>query len=276
MGKEIENVSKIRKWKESGILFDPDSSPKAWEHYEKNYTNIIYIDDYEIYGDDKKGYRLKRKAKLKEKEKNIEFEVAGDCSFNFNEDKKSKFESIINNDKNLDENKIADLKKELERCCEMHHTLYNFDLIPVDGEMNNVKGKLKHKNDRILVHGSGKYPVALHDRLDTFISLMDYSIEQRDEYEGKKCNLKEIGSFFADSIFTYSLRGENFEILYDLLENYKDVYQYCEDFYNIDNKEFINKLINNGKSEIKNGEDLKRYMDLANEFWGLKKKICKL
>lgn len=278
--KNIE-VPYRQNWRGQEMLFDPDSSPLAWKHYKKIYTKINNIPDvdkdkdkdkYEKYGNDKKGYRLRCKVKLKNKD--IEFEVAGDCSFNFNDKKRELFESII--EKKKDPAEKNRLIKKLNYCCEMHHTLYNFDLIPVTGGMNNVKGKLKHKGNKILVHGLGRKPETLHDRLDTFIHLMDYSISQRKKYEREKCNLKEIGSFFADSVFTHSLTGENFEILYELLENYNDVYEYLKDFYNIDDKKFIKKLINNGKSEIINSEDLDRYMNLADEFWELKKKICKV
>lgn len=91
MEKEIKKVLENQLWEGSQELFDPDSSPLAWEYYQKNYTNITYTDEYKKYGNDEKGYRLKYKAKLKDKKKNIEFEVAGDSSFNFNDKKKKDF-----------------------------------------------------------------------------------------------------------------------------------------------------------------------------------------
>lgn len=184
--------------------------------------------------------------------------------------KKKIFELII--DKEKDQDKRGELEKKLNNCHNMHHTLCNFDLIPVTGGMNSVKGKLKYKNGKILVHDLGRTPSSLHDRLDTFIYLLDYSLSRRNKYESKeKYNLKEIGVFYINSIFSFSLRGENFEFLYELLENYNDVYEYCKDFYNINNKEFVKRLIENGKSEIENPEDLWRYMKLAEDFWELKK-----
>lgn len=275
MEKEIKKVLENQMWEGRQELFDPDSSPLAWEYYKKNYTNITYTDEYKKYGNDKKGYRLKCKAKLKDKKKNIEFEVAGDCSFNFNDEKKGLFESIIEKEEDLA--KKENLQKKLNYCHDMHRTLYNFDLIPVTGGMNNVKGNLKYKNGKILVHDLGRRPGSLHDRLDTFIYLVDYFLSRRNEYERKKnYDLKEIGVFYINSVFSFSLRGENFEFLYELLENYNDIYEYCKDFYNINNKEFVKRLIENGKSEIENPEDLCKYMKLAEDFWELKKKIYKL
>lgn len=39
------------------------------------------------------------------------------------------------------------------------------------------------------------------------------------------------------------------------------------------NKNFINKIIENGKKELKDSKDLEKYINLANEFWELKKQF---
>lgn len=39
------------------------------------------------------------------------------------------------------------------------------------------------------------------------------------------------------------------------------------------NKNFINKIIENGKKELKDSKELEKYINLANEFWELKKQF---
>ena len=159
-------VEEIQEWNGEKLPFDQDSSPKSWEYYKKNYKKIYYEDKYEKTGNNTVGYRLKCKAKVND----FEFDIAGDCSFNFNKDKKEKFKSIIDNDLNLDLNEKRILNKKLDHCCQMHHTLYNFDLMPVNGEMNNVKGNLKYKNGKVLVHCLGKPPkICMIDYIHLFI-----------------------------------------------------------------------------------------------------------
>lgn len=78
-------VEEIQEWNGEKLPFDQDSSPKSWEYYKKNYKKIYYEDKYEKTGNNTVGYRLKCKAKVND----FEFDIAGDCSFNFNKDKKS-------------------------------------------------------------------------------------------------------------------------------------------------------------------------------------------
>jgi len=259
-------------WKEKILDFDPDSSPIAWEHYEKYYNYFSFTKLEESLEKDKTGeiiYRLKSTVSVDE----IKYEIAGDCSFNFNEDKKKSFIDIINKDDKSEDEYKKKVKDKLEQVSKMHHTLMNFSLIPVTGGLNNLKGKLKIKDNRVMVHGAGKPPKNDQlDRLDTFIYFIDYSFKKIEEFnESQYVNLKTIGEFFSNSIFTTSMKSENFSVLYDLLEKYEDVHEYCRNFYKIDNKEFVGKLIDNGKYQIKTAEDVEKYMNLAYEFWEIKK-----
>ena len=68
------------------------------------------------------------------------------------------------------------------------------------------------------------------------------------------------------------MKSENFPILNDLLKEYSDIYKYCEIFYTIHDKEFVKKLIENGKKPMKTAKDVENYMNLANEFWKKRKK----
>ena len=251
----IPQVKERQSFKEEDREFDRDSSPEAWDYFK-------------VFSDEIKDLNLNSK-RLIWKSKTID--IAGDCSFNFND---KKF-----NDKKMESFEEILQKFKLEVCQKMHHNLLNFDLIPVTGGMNNLKGNLKYdKENKILVHDLGRPPKNMYDRLDTFVTFIDYSLKKINELKKRnelKQNIpciKEIGEFFSNSIFTTSLKGENFGVLYDFMDNYENVYTYCKDFYNIDSRSFIDKLVASGKKPIKGAESLNDYMDLAIDYWILKGK----
>lgn len=252
--KEIPQVSdkEPQSFKGEEGVFDPDSSPEAWDYFK--------VFSGEIKDLNWNGKRLIWERKT--------IDIAGDCSFNFND---KKMESFKNKMESFEEMKLEDLQKKLEVCQKMHHNLLNFDLIPVTGGMNNLKGNLKYgQENKILVHDLGRPSENMHDRLDTFVTFIDYSLKKRNELKQNIPCIKEIGEFFSNSIFTTSLKGENFGVLYDFMDNYENVYTYCKKFYNIDSKSFIDKLVASGKKPIKDAESLNDYMDLAIDYWILK------
>lgn len=246
--KKIPQVLETQLFNGEEKEFDPDSSPEAWDYFK--------VFSGEIKDLNWNGKRLIWERKT--------IDIAGDCSFNFNDNKMESFKKM----------KLEDLQKlKLEVCQKMHHNLLNFDLIPVTGGMNNLKGNLKYdKENKILVHDLGRPSKNMHDRLDTFVTFIDYSLKKRNELKQNIPCIKEIGEFFSNSIFTTSLKGENFGVLYDFMDNYEDVYTYCKGFYNIDSKSFIDKLVASGKKPIKDAESLNDYMDLAIDYWILKGK----
>ena len=145
---------------EEGV-FDPDSSPEAWDYFK--------VFSGEIKDLNWNGKRLIWERKT--------IDIAGDCSFNFNDKKMESFEKILQKPK-LE----VCPKLKLEVCQKMHHNLLNFDLIPVTGGMNNLKGNLKYgQENKILVHDLGRKPDNAHDRLDTFVTFIDYSLKKRNE-----------------------------------------------------------------------------------------------
>ena len=141
--------------------------------------------------------------------------------------------------------------------------------------MNNLKGKLKYnkynEECKISVHDLGRPPVDMYDRLDTFLAFIDYSLKERNRLNQSKPGIKEIGEFVGNSVFTASLKGENFGKLYDFLKNYPTVYEYCKNMYAIDNSAFIDRLVESGKKPINNVENLEEYMNLAIDYWILKR-----
>jgi hypothetical protein len=180
--------------------------------------------------------------------------------------------------------KLKEVNKKLINASTMHHTLLNFDLMPVTGGLNNLKGNLKFKDSKILVHGIGRRPILALDRLDTFLYFLDFSMKKRDEYEEKLAlgdvKLEDIGEFFSNSVFTFSLSGENFLALYDFLKKYKNINEYCKVFYfpkcnNENIEKLIKDLIKSGEKAIDSVKSVEEYIDLANKFWKVKEDCFK-
>lgn len=267
-----KKVEPRQEWIGKEFNFDPDSSPEAWDHYQEYYNDVGSLGKLTLVN--QKDYnRLKSEISVC----GITYDIAGDCSFNFNEKKVKIFKTIINGDPSISDEDKKKLKELLDKCNENHYTLLNFDLIPVTGGMNNLKGNLKYKDENVMVHDMGKPPTyGLLDRLDTFIYFLDYSFKKRNEFiNSKHIDLKAIGEFFSNSVFTTSMKYENFKVLYDLLEKYSDIYEYCEVFYKIDSRKFVKKLIENGKKPIITAKDIENYMKLAYEFWNIKEQYFK-
>ncbi|MGN9066133.1 hypothetical protein [Ligilactobacillus agilis] len=264
-GKHIteDNMNNIPQVSDKEGEFDPDSSPEAWDYF-KVFSGAIEKSNWN-------GKRL-----IWERET---IDIAGDCSFNFNGTKMESFEEILQKPKLevCPKTKLEVCPKlKLKVCQKMHHNLLNFDLMPVTGGMNNLKGNLKYgQENKILVHDLGKPPKQkMHDRLDTFVTFIDYSLKKRNELKQNipytKEIIKDTGKFLSNSIFTTSLKGENFGVLYDFMDNYENVYTYCKEFYNIDSISFIDRLVASGKKPIEDIKSLNDYMDLAIDYWILK------
>lgn len=254
-----QEVKAEQNWEEKELKFDPDSSPKAWEHYKKYYEGVCFVGDPILVKKD--WSRLKSNVSIG----NISYEIAGDCSFNFNDKKSKLFKKIVGEDKKLN--------NALEEAEKKHHTLLNFDLMPVTGGLNKLKGNLKIKDNSVMVHDVGRPPKDLHDRLDTFIYFLNETLVKREKLKNEqRVNLRDIGEFFNNSIYTTSMKSENFTVLYDLLEKHNNIYEYCKVFYNIDKEEFVDRLIENGNKPITTAEDVKKYINLANDFWLIKQR----
>ena len=263
--KFTNEICSKQKWEEEEFDFEPDSSPVAWDHFKTYYKDVCFSEKVQI-----KHSRLTSNAFVN----GIAYEIAGDCSFNFNCKKVCSLKSIINDDLDISDDDKKQLNELLEKCNEKHHTLLNFDLMPVTGGMNTIKGNLKYKAEKILIHDVGRVPNnGLLDRLDTFICFLDESYKSLDSFiKSKNMDLRAIGEFFSNSVFTISMKSENFTILYDLLKEYGDIYEYCKSFYTIHDSKFVEKLIENGKKPMKTAKDVENYMNLANEFWKEKEK----
>lgn len=251
-----EKIECVQNWMGKELCFDPDSSPKAWEHYKKYYVetdskwclrknynfNNLFFYKYEKVKPLNGYYTnlpLKNKNRLFALENNTKIEnyngidyckpanrLSGECDFNFNENKIKLFKEIIG------DNKCA--LEQLEKCKNNHHRLVNFSLIQAMGDMQGFKGRIRF------------------DRFDTFIFRLD-----------------QYFSGLSTEILSSSSEP-NKPLLKAFLNNFKDIYEYCKAIYFIKDKEFIDEIIKQGKLPIKKCEDVVRYMNLAQKFWNKK------
>ncbi|HAT4254947.1 hypothetical protein ACSXCH_10180 [Clostridium perfringens] len=231
---------------------EPDSSIETWKYFRNIYTedhwelikefDLKNICTYEQRNNKPDKNMLRYRAYLKvdsiyTKKLGKQFSLAGDCDFNFNNKKRSKFEKILKK-----EISIKELKKEFEKlnqCCLMHYNKLNFSIMPVTGGMNNFKGIVKVEGDS-------------YDRLDTFIYYLNEFYINGDKRVLNKSRYNE-------------------KSLNQYLNTFDNIYDYCNKVYFINNREFVNKLISNGCKTIKNSEELMLYMNLAQEYWEIKK-----
>lgn len=119
----------------------------------------------------------------------------------------------------------------LNKCKNNHHSIQNCSLMPCKGNLQGIKGSI------------GK------DRLDTFVYVLSlYYSEEKVEIVLNKS--------------TY----ENCESLRLYLNQFIDIYDYCEKVYFI-SRSLTYKLLENGKKAITSGKDVVTYIELANQFW---------
>lgn len=255
--------NEIQKYKNEFYRFDVDSSPEVYALYEKIYPKNIR-DKYCIstpkffrYISLSKGYidapdvalinrlfALPPNIPVKENIwiQNRRYEMydaaerlSGDCFFNFNNYKIKRLKQIHG----VDEEK-------LKICSEMHHSIYNMVLLQTMGNMQKRK-------QQGLQLSPGKYEQL--DRGDTFLYLLNKFYKEKNE-----------------KILAASTQA-NKESLRKYLLNFKDVEDYADNMLQINEKEFINKLIENGKKQL-DSSNVNDYLDIALEFW--KKRKCKI
>lgn len=183
----------------------------------------------------------------------FKIEITGDASFSFKKgipnnkkhcQKYEYFKELIMMEDNFSEEEKNIYLDELDYCNKMFYSFHNFALMPKNGSLNIFKGLSKYMKDKS--HNL--------DRLDKFLYFLDEYYNNRDKG-------------IENTIFSSSNVKVLKERLNTLLSSFDSVYDYCEVFYLINDKEFIDRLIENGKKDIKTGEDVVAYMELAKEFW---------
>lgn len=193
-------------------------------------------------------YRMKPNALFNKDAQLIE--LSGDIVFNISQKGprgQSRYEVLHKYIKDISS---PDLKEEYEKklvyCKENNYSKKNCALLPKQGNLQNAK------------QGIG------NDRGDTFIWALDMYYENQLEILLNHATYENIGILksFLDCM-KYSGRHES-------------VYRYCEIFYNITDREFIEKIIASGAKAIDSEVRAREYIDLVMEFWKIRKeKVAK-
>lgn len=105
--KFTNEICSKQKWEEEEFDFEPDSSPVAWDHFKTYYKDVCFSEKVQI-----KHSRLTSNAFVN----GIAYEIAGDCSFNFNCKKVCSLKSIINDDLDISDDDKKQLNELLEKC----------------------------------------------------------------------------------------------------------------------------------------------------------------
>lgn len=261
-----------QEWNTQKLHFDPDSSPKVWQHYKKYYSDRFWTEKYDFeklhffeYINSKTGpyvdlplsfYNRMNVLKIGvnpvTRENGLNYyqatpRLSGETDFNFNGEKYGKFLKILFKDCGSNKEKFEENYKLLKYCNTMHHTLLNFSLMQSMGNIQGFKSKGLHIKNR-------EYEWL--DRLDTLVYKLNefYKLEK----EKRKENIIIVNG------------KKNSEYLLDYLNCFSDVYDYCNKVYFISEKSFVNELIESGKKPITCTTDVVNYMNLAIAFWDKK------
>ena len=267
---EFKKINSKQKYKNQTFSFDPDSSPDAWEFYNKIYSKDHWpeIETYEICTPTFFTYY---KATGKQGKKSIStgewynyLDISSTSGYNrlyaiakdqipiYNRRTRIKYYKACSrlsgevdfnfNHKHspffekllLSENRALN---NLEHCKEMHHNLLNFSLMQTMGNLQGFKG------------------IFCDDRLDRFLFFLD-------KYYKLDLSKRNHSPIIKNA-------GLNSCSLMDYLSNFNDAYDYCNKIYFIDEK-LLNKLLINGEKEINTADDVERYLSLACEYWETK------
>lgn len=241
---------------QNGFQYDPDSSPLIWKANAQNYKSKYklysefnfkspeyYFNRPDINSDCNRLFVFAKDEKKFEANPHV-FRLGGDTDWNFQDENKcwkNKFGKL---------NKLItkeELKKRLLQCNNMHHTPLNFSIMPPTGNMQGVKSI-----------GYGDWL----DRFDSFASIVN------DYYTGHS-NMLLTGND-SNQKMTKEQKEANRKSIEKYLSYFDNVYDYFEQHYFINDRDFIKRLIESGKKKIEKQNDVERYISLAEEYWNLK------
>ena len=187
---------------------------------------------------------------------NLKTKISGDVLFNFKngleKKQRQKYEhylDLIDKEKDFSEIEKHKYCEVLHFCKEMTHTLHNFGLMPVDGNLQVFK-ETSCNRDRLdrFVYYVNEYLVN-----NEFFRLTS-NYRYKDQREKAKADQKIILAPFFDKFN-------------------KSIFKYCQEMYLINDSTYVRKLILFGEKEIKDGKDVVIYMELAIEYWVMKNKL---
>ncbi|MDR5658541.1 hypothetical protein RH915_03460 [Serpentinicella sp. ANB-PHB4] len=235
-----------------------DTSDLAWDAYKIMYKSdcdetmslckIFDLSKPDIKAGRKEAF-IKSEIKGITKENNKNISVSGDIIFNFSgKDSKNgqgRYDNFRKYIKKIeDEEEKEEYLNKLEICHRMHYSIENCSLMVKQGKLQIAKQSIGN------------------DRGDTFIWALD------EYYKGKN-----------ELVLNHSTQ-ENCLILKEALKcfEYKkspseSIYQYCEMFYNIYDKELVDALIYSGSKAINSARRVQEYIELALAFWGMRSKF---
>ncbi len=239
--------------------YSSDASKEAWEYYKLFYGNIDW-DFWKIFNyeelKEKNGrlYAKCRKNFNSEYDSFKECELGGEMDFNFNSSsnknwriaKYEYYEKLLEGDK-----KAIEL---LEACKERQYKCCNLSVMIRTGGLNNLKGKLSQ----------GKRAL---DRFDVFIFTLNDYFEKRNKRNNEKEDYMHI--IFSEA---WHSAKDNRVCLYTYLRLFKDINDYFQKNYAIDNKDLIKDLIDSGSKPIDNRDRAIEYLKLARRYWNEKEK----
>lgn len=247
-------------------IYEDDSSKESWEFYKSQYScsdwdfweefDFLNVKTRYEKGGKYKSNRyllwLKDDSELLREELGEYFSFGGEKVFNFGK-QSYHLKKIIDNSCSNNKDYVLSL---LEECKTMHSSIQNLAILPTTGGLNNVKGGLYFDEQGKIEYSTEKEYGKQLDRLDTFIAVLD-------DYFNKKSEL----------ILGYTKGKPNEQSLKNFLNKFTDVYDFVNKIYKLNDKEFINELICDGRKPIENVNDVKRYCRLAKEYWKLKNKV---
>lgn len=250
-------LDEVQEYKKEFYRFDIDSSPKMYFLYKKIYKDSIgknycistpkffrFISSGEGYVDAPDVALINRLFALPKgvsskgiiciqnrfyEMYNVVERLSGDCFFNFNLRKIKMLSAISGID-----------KKKLKKCENMHHSIYNMVLLQTMGNMQ----KRKQLGLRLF---DNKYEQL--DRGDTFSYFLNqFYTEKNEEILGAstKSNKKVLRNYIES--------------------NFTNVYDYAEKMLQINDRVFIDKIIESGKKQL-DINCVNNYLDIALEFW---------
>lgn len=238
-----------------------DSSKESWEVYKRKYksSDWDFWDEFDFeniktrFQKDEKYDNKRYLLWLKDDSKFLKklgrlFSFGGEKVFNFGK-KYSILKKIIDNDNNSKHKEYC--MNLLKECESMHSSKYNLSILPTTGGLNNVKGSLYFDENNIEYSSDSSLINEKLDRFDTFIAIMSDYFKKNSELALSYCK----GQANEESL-------KEFLTLFD-----DDIYKFCYRIYLINDKNFVDKLVENGKKPIENTKDVVRYCHLAKEYW---------
>ena len=229
--------------------YDPDASQETWNEcykkiYKANNWDFWSVFNYENL---KRTYNKVRRfyapiiinKKYPQFNKYPKFKISGETDFNFGKSKgnRQKYEEFEKLlRRDYQGDELKDHLKKLDECFNRYQKLENFSFMPITGSLQLIKGACQY------------------DRLDVIVY--------------------KLSIYYETGILTHT-KYRNREALETYLNLFDGIYDYCEIIYMINSKEFVNKIIAQGKESIDSGERVVRYMKLAEEFWDNKKQTLK-